>query len=268
MTSRSDETALTTEIERAARRRGAARALVLDFDGTLVPIADHPSDVRVPAAVSEALRRLLLGGWRVAIVSGRPADDVRRLMPIAGVAVFGSHGIEKSGARTASRALRLLAARAARIARDARAWTRDIPGVAVELKPFGCAFHDRALEAKTRPQFRRRLSVWLATHDTRGFDLLRGKCVVELRPAGLGKELVARRWAPARTARPGDRSLVAIGDDRTDEDLFAALDGRGLTVCVGASRRRTLARRRLSGTAAVTRLLAGLAAAARPGITA
>jgi len=130
----------------------------------------------------------------------------------------------------------------------------------VERKPFGFAFHHRTLHATARPRFRRRLRAWLAGRDTRGFELLLGKRVLELRPSGLGKGLVARRWPAARSARRGDLSLVAIGDDRTDEDLFAALAGRGLTVRVGPPRRATLARRRLSGAPAVARLLATLAA--------
>jgi trehalose 6-phosphate synthase/phosphatase len=208
----------------------------------------------------DALERLLDGGWRIAIVSGRPAVEARRLVPLRRVAVFGSHGIEREGAPPASRALRAIALRAARLARQARAAFRDFDGVDVERKPYGCAFHHRAVEATSRTRFRRRLVAWLAERDTRGFELLDGKRVVELRPAGLGKGVVARRWAAARAARRGDHSLVAIGDDRSDEDIFAAIVGRGLAVSVGPSRNATIAERRLPGTAAVVRLLAALAA--------
>lgn len=252
--------ALAEEIARAARRRGAARALILDLDGTLAPITEHRRDARVPAAVLTALQHLLDDGWRVAIVSGRSAADARRMVPLSGVAIFGSHGIERGDARTVPRKLRATARRAARIARQARDWILAFRGVEVERKPFGLAFHHRKLEAAARSHFRRRMRAWLAGRDTRGLELLHGKRIVEMRPAGMGKGLVARRWPAARRARPGDRSLVAIGDDRTDEDLFAALAGRGLTVRVGSARRATVAVRRLSGVAAVARLLAALAA--------
>jgi trehalose-6-phosphatase len=56
---------------------------------------------------------------------------------------------------------------------------------------------------------------------------------------------------------------VAIGDDRTDEDLFAALRRRGLTVLVGSPRRATIAHRKVSGSGAVARLLAKLAGTAK-----
>jgi len=251
--------ALAVDIARAARRRGAARALILDLDGTLAPIAARPRDARVPAATLRTLTRLVTEGWRIAIVSGRSAADARRLVPLPGVVIFGSHGIERYGAPSSSKRLRLIARRVARIARASRGVTRGFAGVLVERKPFGCAFHHRALDARARARFLRRLRVWLSERDLRGLALLDGNRVVELRPAGLDKGVVVRRWHAARSAEPSDRSLVAIGDDRTDEDLFAACAHRGLTVSVGPKGRSTLARRRLGGTAAVHRVLSLLA---------
>ncbi len=58
-----------------------------------------------------------------------------------------------------------------------------------------------------------------------------------------------------------DASLVGVGDDRTDEDLFRALRGRGLAVRVGRPGLRSAARCRLSSPVAVQRFLAELARA-------
>ena len=52
-----------------------------------------------------------------------------------------------------------------------------------------------------------------------------------------------------------DASLVALGDDRTDEDLFRALEGKGLTVRVGRPGRDTRAVPRLPSPMAVRRFL-------------
>jgi len=264
VTAAASPTALAAEIARSARRHGAARALILDLDGTLAPIALRPSDARVPVATRRTLARLIAQGWRIAVVSGRPAREARRLVPVPGVDVYGSHGIERHGASSPAAHLRVIARRAARIARAAAALATEFKGVLVERKPFGCAFHHRALDPRSRARFLRRLAAWLSERDTRGLALLDGNRVVELRPAGLDKGLVVRRWRAARSARPSDRSLVAIGDDRTDEDLFAACAERGLTVSVGPEGRATLARRRLRGTAAVQRVLTLLATDAGP----
>ena len=253
---------LVEEITRAARRPGAARALVLDLDGTLAPIVAAPRGACVPPSVLHTLSRLGRHGWRIAIVTGRPAAAARRLVPLPGVTIFGSHGIERGDAARVSRPLRAAARRADSIAREARGLVRKFRGVTIERKPFGCAFHHRALHGPARASFLRELRAWLAERDTTGLELLDGKRVVELRPAGRGKGSIVRLWPAARAVRNGDRSLVAIGDDLADEELFAALRGRGLTVKVGAAGEPTIARRRVAGTAAVARLLAALDAAA------
>jgi trehalose-phosphatase len=265
MSSAATATRLADEIAAAARRPGAARLLVLDLDGTLAPIGARPSEARVPPRVLDALFRLSRHGWGIAIVTGRPAAAARRMVPVHGVTVFGSHGIEREGAPTVSRSLRVTARRAAALAREAAGLVRAFPGVQLERKPFGCAFHHRALHGAARARFLRELRGWLAARDTRGLELIDGKRVVELRPEGHGKGAVLRMWPAARAVRGGDRSVVAIGDDVADEELFAALGSRGLTVRVGPSRRTTIARRRISGTTAVARLLATLAAIADEG---
>ena len=70
-------------------------ALFLDFDGTLVELAETPDSIRVsPELVPllERLRRRLDG--RLAIVSGRSLADLERHVPLSGIAFSGSHGLE------------------------------------------------------------------------------------------------------------------------------------------------------------------------------
>ena len=69
-------------------------ALFLDFDGTLVELAETPDAIRVPERLAPLLNRLhrILGG-RLAIVSGRAIADLERHLPLSGVAYSGSHGL-------------------------------------------------------------------------------------------------------------------------------------------------------------------------------
>src|SRR5215217_2564961 len=74
---------------------GTETALFLDFDGTLVDLAEAPDAIRVPGELPALLATLgkRLGG-RLAIVSGRSLGDLDRHLDGAGIAMSGSHGLE------------------------------------------------------------------------------------------------------------------------------------------------------------------------------
>lgn len=247
-------TALAVEVARASSRPGAARTLLLDLDGTLAPIAPTPEEARVPGAVLDDLRRLLRQGWTVAIVSGRPAAQVRRMVPVRGVRIFGSHGLEGTRASRPTTAMRRLA----RMRRPAAAVVGRFPGARLEKKPAGIAFHDRKVPPRALAELRRRVRLFLESQDLEGIEVLRGRRVVELRPMGYHKGTVVRRLGLPRRSDRRDASLVALGDDLTDEDLFREIRGRGLPVRVGRPRRGTLAERRLASPKAVHRFLRAL----------
>lgn len=271
MTASSDPaTRLADEIARAGRRRGARRTLLLDLDGTLAPLAPTPAQARVPEGTLGSLRRLIRQGWTVGVVSGRPAAQVRRLVPIRGVRVFGSHGAEGSwDGRAPARVSAAVRDRLKSLLRRARSVAQGVPGAHVEEKPAGLALHDRNVRHGDLPGWRARLREMLATADLEGLDVLAGHRVIEIRPRGYHKGVVVESL-PGRP-RKLDASLVAVGDDRTDEDLFRALAGKGLSVRVGRPSVPTRATRRLPSPRAVGRFLAGLAdrsAPASPGRTA
>ena len=252
---------LATEIAIAARRPGAARTLLLDLDGTLAPIAATPEAAAVPARTLGALSRLVELGWSVGIVSGRPAGEVASMVPVAGVRVFGGHGSEEHAGEA------LLAdpsagadATLSRLAEAARQFASETPGARVEVKRSGIAFHDRQVPHAHLEAWRRRIRELLDGEGLHGFEVLQGRRVVEVRLSGVHKGTVLRRVAKGRDDGELDASLVAVGDDLTDEDLFKELAGRGLTVIVGQRARATAANRRLSSSAAVRELLEELIA--------
>lgn len=253
---------LARHVARAARRPGARRTLLLDLDGTLAPLARTPSQATVPLQTLEALRRLVRQGWTVAIVSGRPAVEARRMVPVRGVKIFGGHGLEGSWSpRVSRRSNPGLRRRLSELARAARRLSSGTPGLLVELKPTGLALHDRQVPRRLRASWHRRFDEWLERQDLRGLERIDGKCVIELRPTGAHKGQVVATLPARRDAPLPDASLVGVGDDRTDEDLFDALRGRGLAVRVGRPGVRSRASRRLTSPAAVQRFLAHLARA-------
>lgn len=221
-------------------------ALFLDFDGTLVELADTPDRISVPTALGPTLERLKrkLDG-RLAIVSGRSLADLKRHLPLHGIAVSGSHGLElqlADGMRlplSVPLGLDDLCEAVEEFAATAGG------GLLVEHKPAGVALHYRLAphEAERAEGFMARLA------RQTGFGLQRGAMVVELRAHGAtkGDALKAFMTEPAfAAARP-----VFVGDDLTDEHGFAeasALGGAG--VLVGPSR-DTAARYRLDSVQAV-----------------
>ena len=247
---------LAAEVARAARRPNSARTLLLDLDGTLAPLAVTPWDARVPVGTLEALEKLGRLGWSLSIVSGRPAIEVRSMVPLRGVRIFGSHGAEGQVETDAPcRVPMPPCGPLAKLAAAAVSLGSGIRGALVEIKPAGIAFHDRAVASADLLAWRRRVRELLAASDLEGLEVLSGRRVVEVRRRGIDKGSVVSAVVPGGARSGLDASLVALGDDRTDEDLFRALEGKGLTVRVGRPRGDTRAVRRLPSPKAVRRFL-------------
>ncbi len=224
-------------------------ALFLDFDGTLVDLAEAPDLIEIPKSLSPLLALLAerLEG-RLAIVSGRSIGDLERYLGRTAFVVSGSHGLElrfADGRSVAGPPPDALTKVRSEVTRFAAA----TPGLLVEEKPAGIAIHYRRA-----PREEGRVAAFLAgVAERAGLVLQRGKMVVELRPPGADKGDALRRIMtepPFAGARP-----LFVGDDLTDEHAFAAaaaLGGAGVLVGPG---RESAAKWRLPDVAAVARWL-------------
>jgi trehalose 6-phosphate phosphatase len=221
-------------------------ALFLDFDGTLIELAETPASILVPQGLAPLLARLhdRLEG-RLAIVSGRAVDDLEAHLPATSIAFSGSHGVEMrlaDGRRLPVVVPHdLVAVRAA-----VRAFASGQAGLLVEDKPAGIALHFRqAPEAAVAVEgFMQDMS---ARHD---LAIQRGSMVVELRPHGADKGDAVRgfmRDPPFIGARP-----IFVGDDLTDEHAFAAVAELGGAGVLVGPERQTAARYCLPSVPAVT----------------
>ena len=218
-------------------------SLFLDFDGTLVEIAERPDAVAVDARLNRLVRGLAarLDG-RIAIVSGRGANEIDALFGGVGFPIGGSHGAELRHGREVIGPGRPAALDDA-LARM-RAFAAGTPGLIVEAKPLGAGLHFRG--APHAEEACRAFAGELA--DATGLTLQHGKMVFELRaPGDKGAAIAALMALP-----PFAGSLpIFLGDDLTDEPGFAAaarLGGAG--VLVGPVR-DTAARYRLPDVPAV-----------------
>ena len=216
--------------------RGAS--LFLDFDGTLVDIAPRPDAVSVSTELRDLLAKLheRLEG-RVAILTGRSADNVETLLDPLRLAIGGHHGLEtRNGGSTTSIERPAVLDRALEELRQVeRAW----PGVIIEDKPLGIAVHYRnAPEAEDAC----RTAVERLAEGS-DLEVQPGKMVFELKPRGGNKGEALRQLMQAH---PFAGSVpVFLGDDLTDEPAFvAAQDLQGAGIIIG-DRAQTDARYRL-----------------------
>jgi len=220
-------------------------ALFLDFDGTLVELAETPDSIRVPEGLAPLLERLRrrLGG-RLAIVSGRSLADLERHLPASGIAFSGSHGLELRLADGARLPLSVPIG-LDDVADKVRRFADEVPGLIAEAKPAGIALHyRRAPGAEVRVG--RFMDNLAARH---GFSVQRGAMVIELRPLGATKGDALRAFM-TEPVFAGARPWF-VGDDLTDEHGFeAAAELGGAGILVGPPR-DTAARYRLESVAAV-----------------
>jgi trehalose 6-phosphate phosphatase len=216
-------------------------SLFLDFDGTLVNIADTPDAVEVTQELRDLVRFAFerLAG-RVAIISGRPIAQIDALLGIEGLAVSGSHGLELrnfDGKRSAPARPPTLD----RAARALRRATGTLDGVLIEEKPFGVALHyRRAPEAEAD-------CLAAAGSAARAADLVLqpGKMVIEARVPGPDKGKALELLMDQRRTR--DTRPVFAGDDVTDEAAFAAAGRLGGTGILVGPARATAAGYRVDG---------------------
>ena len=217
-------------IEPPARPEGAAWALFLDFDGTLVEIAMTPDAV----AVHPRLRSILSTcaeafDGAVAIVSGRPISAVDVLLDPLKLPAAGLHGLElrmpdgtvEQGARPG--------AGLADVRARFQSLVREDPRLVAENKGSSLALHFRRA-----PERERELSELVAAVAARhyGHRVMHGKMVLEVRPTHADKGTAVTRFLEASPF--AGRTPVFAGDDVTDEDAFAAVNRHGgISVKVG-----------------------------------
>jgi alpha,alpha-trehalase len=246
------------EIERELGGRRAA--VFLDYDGTLTPIAERPD----LAVLSEEMRNAVrnLGKiCNVAIISGRDRTDVQRLVGLDELVYAGSHGFDIAGPEglriqhEEGTAFTTTVQRAA--ARLSEALT-SIRGTLVESKRFAVAVHYRQVAAKDVPAVEAAVDDVLK--DAPDLRKTFGKKVFELRPRLDWDKGKAMLWL-LRTLGLDRHEVLPfyLGDDTTDEDAFAVLQGRGIGILVGCPARETAARYVLGRPADVGRFLGNLA---------
>ncbi len=232
-----------TEPEHQAALASVARlaesrciAAVIDLDGTLVPSTTSAREVKLDRGSTELLRDLDRAGVQVVVVSRRPRAAVERLPELAPHTWWmAEHGCWRSvggpwrgPSRSAAELDSLTAALSNIAARSAGAW--------IEPRSLSVCFYWRDVAARERDglvsQVEAIADEWLEAEPD--FERIPGRLALEVRRRGVHTGL-AVEWV--RGELP-DVRILALGDDVTDEDMFAALVPGDVAVLASLSRAR------------------------------
>ncbi|MGH7597174.1 MAG: trehalose-phosphatase [bacterium] len=228
--------------------------LFTDFDGTLTPIAEHPSLAHLSAETKTLLEQLSRQSKiTLTVVSGRALADIQTRVGIAGLVYAGNHGLEICGpgfhfidpeAAAQREALRQLSEKMfARL--------QAVAGAYVENKGLTVSIHFREVADRQVDDVIRAVRAAVSPRQ-RQWQLTIGKMVYEIKPRVDWHKGAALHWIKDRVGKP-KAIAIYLGDDFTDEDAFAALPD-GITVKVGHAE-ETLAKFHVANPAEVQQFL-------------
>jgi len=229
--------------------------LMMDYDGTLVPIMPRPDLARPDKKLLKTLEQLCrLPKFTLAVLSGRRLEELRELLPVPGLYLGGVHGAVIS--RPGGECVCLLARTGVEevitmLCRLAGECIKNQPGFLIENKCYALAIHYRLAGSeaaekvlgnfiKESGRLRRQFAL----------ELLKGKEILEVRPEGLHKGN-AVSWLKKNSPRA---FFAFLGDDTTDEDALKCMEN-GLGVLVSEHPRSSNASLRLKSPLEVQKFL-------------
>jgi trehalose 6-phosphate phosphatase len=210
------------ELLRPLKAEPRRSAILLDVDGVLAPIVQHPDDAHMPETTRRPLIEVAKRYGVVACVSGRRASDARRIVSLGSIAYLGSHGSEilRPGAIAPEldRELQAYTRRVQAFARTALTEQLQRLRVRLEDKEAIAAFHWRGVPDEEGAQAA--ISEIARQAEAAGFTAHWGRKVLEIRPP----VRVDKGAGIVNLLRDADlAAALYAGDDVTDVDAFHGL---------------------------------------------
>jgi trehalose 6-phosphate synthase/phosphatase len=245
----------------AAYRAAPRRLLLLDYDGTLAPIVRDPAAAAPSEVLLLVLDKLIADpANEVVLVSGRDWKSLEAWFGSRSMVLVSEHGVRVREPKGQWHLTAAISTRGRRRVRDVMQVFADrLPGSSLEDKESSVAWHYRGADPVLGPARARELTEVLKNL-TASTDLqvLQGKKVVEVKPAGADKGSATLRWI----SRHRGGFVLAAGDDETDERLFAVLPSSAISIRVGPGESR--ARQNVQGPEQFVSLLSELASEESP----
>jgi len=233
-----EETNLKSELEKIKEEVGTAyaqskkRLVILDYDGTLMPFNKDPQKVIPDQELIDTILKLTQDPYNhVMINSGRDRHTLEKWLGHLPLDMAAEHGTwyKQSGLWRLSTDLE-------------NGWKEDVrvvleqvvertPGSFIEEKDYGLAWHyrqsDKGLSLNRTQELKATLE---PIASAKQLSVLDGKKVLEIKNKSINKGEVMSKWLDDTTFD----FVICLGDDKTDEDMFAALPESSYTLKVGA----------------------------------
>jgi trehalose 6-phosphate synthase/phosphatase len=212
-------------------QRSKKRLIILDYDGTLMPFHVDPLAVFPDHHLIDLLLRLAVDqNNKMVINSGRDKQTLEDWLGHLGIDLAAEHGVWLKDSTEWRRTPGL----SSDWKNDVRAALENIvertPGSFIEEKEFSIAWHyrqiDKDLGEKRVREFRDVLLYLTANTE---LHVLEGNKVVEVKHAGVTKGKATLNWLEMENWD----FILAIGDDKTDEDMFRVLPPEAFSVKIG-----------------------------------
>lgn len=230
------------------------RVLLLDYDGTLTTFVDKPELAKPSADLKRQLNQLASHRQNhLVIISGRDKTSLGKWFNNIPITLVVEHGsfVRKAGKKEWHTASSSDTSWKPMILNIFEQYVTKVPGSFVERKQNSLVWHYRA----AKPYYVNRYltsfrSLLQPLAKKLNLKIEQGSMILEARPIGISKS------APALEYSKNADFVIAIGDDTTDEEMFAALPPTAWTIKVGAG--QTVARYRVKDVDEVHQLLARL----------
>jgi len=228
------------------------RLLFLDYDGTLSPFKKEPTDAFPDEELLTILEDLTKDPKnQVVIVSGRDRHTLQSWLGHLDVEFVVEHGVWSRKRGGDWEMLQHLS----------DAWKEEVrpilelhvsrtPGSFIEEKDYSMVWHYRKVDRTLAELRARELSNYLLFIAANiNLQVMEGDKIVEIKNVEVNKGVATTRWMEDHQ----HDFILCIGDDRTDEDMFAIMPEDAFTIKVGSERSR--ARFNLDNPTEVRRLL-------------
>jgi trehalose 6-phosphate synthase/phosphatase len=208
------------------------RLIFLDYDGTLVPFASTPDLAKPSKEVLNIIKELSENDRNeIVLISGRDRHTINNWFGSFNINLVAEHGVWIKDRNDGWKLIQPLKSEwKGRIRPILERYVDRLPGSFVEEKEFSLAWHYRNTDLELASVRTKELIDDLVNLTSRiDVSILQGNKVIEIRNAGINKGTACLRWV----SKTDYNTIIAIGDDLTDEDLFKSLPENSYTIRVG-----------------------------------